>query len=249
MPSAKGASTVRVDRKELLTALQRVGRIVPKHSVKPILQGVRLEADDGELHLNATDLDVSLVTSVPAEGSLTPCLVSATELTRRLKAGQAGICSLQFDDKNQALTLNGGRVDHTIHTMDLAEFPPVSDQAEGQSITVEGLAFRNALATALVGVARETSRYAINGLLLESDDDGLRLVATDGRRLVTVELEPMDREFRGQVILTARQANLVSKFIDRKSHDYVRVFVKEQPDKDGDLCYDIQKVQLLPDSG
>ena len=236
MPTTESTSTpaICLNRKQLLAALQRVSQVVPNHSVKPILQGVRLEAADGRLRLRATDLETALVTSIAAEGSLAPCLVSGPELTRRLKAGRAGICTLQLDNKSQTLTVNGGRVEHTICTMDLAEFPPVPDRAEGQSVTVEGLAFRNALATALVGVAREASRYAINGLLLESDDDGLRLVATDGRRLVTVELEHADREFNGQVILTARQALLVSKFIDRKSHDCVRVSVKEHPEKDGE---------------
>ena len=65
----KKASTVHLRRDELLTALQRVSRIVPKHFIKPILQGVRLEATEGELRLGATDLEVSLTTVIGAEAA------------------------------------------------------------------------------------------------------------------------------------------------------------------------------------
>ncbi|MHC4093316.1 MAG: hypothetical protein ACYSVY_24105, partial [Planctomycetota bacterium] len=74
---------VRVDRRRLLTALQRVGRVVPNNTCKPILQGVRLQASDGSLRLSATDLDVSISIVVEAEGTLPSCLVSCHELTRR----------------------------------------------------------------------------------------------------------------------------------------------------------------------
>ena len=78
--------------------------------------------------------------------------------------------------------------------------------------------------------AREPTRHAINGVLLESDDDGVRLAATDGHRLGVVELEHADQEFKGQAILPAQLVSLVAKFIEPKSRDYVRVFVKEYPD-------------------
>ena len=193
-----------------------------------------MEVLDGSLHLGATDLDVSISVVVEAEGLLPPCVVSCPELIRRIKASNGETCSLRLEAAKGKLVVNGGRVDHTLQTMDLGDFPAAPTTSEGEVITIDGLKFKDALATALVGAAAEPTRYAINGVLLESDDDGLRLVATDGRRLVTVELEPADREFRGQVLLSARQAALVSRFVDRKCQDSVRVFVNERPDKDGE---------------
>jgi DNA polymerase III sliding clamp (beta) subunit (PCNA family) len=75
MPKAKTtcSSTLHVDRKKLLTALTRVGWVTPNHTYKPVLQGVRLEASDGQLRLSATDTEVSLSTTLEAEGDLLPC--------------------------------------------------------------------------------------------------------------------------------------------------------------------------------
>ncbi len=235
MPATKptAAPTVIVDRKKLLTALQRVGRIIPNQRYKPILQGVRLEASDGVLHLSATDLDVSLTTFVEAEGGLPPCLVSCPELTQRVKAAKDDWCSIRLDRKGKTLTINGGTVDHTIYTLDLAEFPAIANRSEGTHLSVGGQGFRSALGTALVGMAHEPTHYAIDGVLLDSDPDGVRLVSTDGRRMVIVDLAPLEREFTGQVILPARFASLITKLIDPKDDGHVRLAVLTRSDDKG----------------
>jgi DNA polymerase III sliding clamp (beta) subunit (PCNA family) len=81
---AKPATPLHVDRQALLLALERVARVINARSCKPILQGVRLEACDGQLQLAATDLDVSIITNVAAIGELPRCVVSCTELTKRV---------------------------------------------------------------------------------------------------------------------------------------------------------------------
>ena len=77
MPTAKSAATrtnmSTLDRKLFLAALNKVNRVVPARTVKPILQGVHLMATDGELQLRATDLDVSVLVRVSADGNLSAC--------------------------------------------------------------------------------------------------------------------------------------------------------------------------------
>jgi DNA polymerase-3 subunit beta len=234
MPKAKptSSSTLHVDRKRLLTALTRVGWVTPNHTYKPVLQGVRLEASDGKLRLSATDAEVSLSMTLDAEGDLPPCLVSCPELIRRLKAGKGDTCAIRLEPKGDAIVVNGGRVDHTIRTMELQDHPPVSTEPDGQAITLPAQALKDALSIALVAAATETSRYAIQGVRLESDKNGTRFVATDGRRLVMTELDPARRQFRGKVIVPSRVAWLAGKLIDAKATGDVRVFVKEDPGTD-----------------
>ena len=72
MPRTTTRLIIAVDRRRLLTTLQRIGWVVPNHTSKPILQGVHLEANHGPLRLSATNLDVSLSTTVAADGDLPP---------------------------------------------------------------------------------------------------------------------------------------------------------------------------------
>ncbi len=179
------AGPLLADRKALLCALQRVGRVVPKNGFRPILQTVRLEASDGALRLSSTDLDVSLTTLVEVEGEIPTCLVSCQELTRRTRAGKADVCSIGLNAKGGRLSLNGGTVEHSLPTMDLAEFPVVPDRSQGPHLTLDGQELRSALTTTLIGTAREPTRYAIDGVLLEADDNGARL-ARHRRRVARV---------------------------------------------------------------
>jgi DNA polymerase-3 subunit beta len=110
------------------------------------------------------------------------------------------------------LVVNGGRVEHTLPGMPEEDFPLIPDRHEGDEIAVDAEEFRTALAVTSHAVAREASRYAINGILLESDTDGVRLVATDGRRLVIAGLHRYEATFQGQIIIPARVAKLAEKF-------------------------------------
>jgi DNA polymerase-3 subunit beta len=228
---AEPTTALQVDRKALLLALSRVERIAVQRSPKPILRGVRLHAQNGQLFLAATDLDVSISTRIAASDDLPPCVVPCQELTRRIKAGKAPDCTLQLDSQDGVLIVNGGRVEHTLCTLPVDEFPPVPGDAPGETICVRTDELKAALGTVLAAVARDPSRYAIDGALLEADDAGVRFVATDGRRMVIVELEQFETGFRGSVILTRQLITLTRRLADAKHDDIIALHIASQSDK------------------
>jgi len=118
---------------------------------------------------------------MPIEGELPACIVPFAGLNRRLKASKHPTCSLSLSDDGERLILNGGRVEHALQTSPVEEFPPVSDAYVGDTVTADAAELVGALRIVSLAMARETSRYAIDGVLLESDDQGTRLVATDVR--------------------------------------------------------------------
>ena len=78
-------------------------------------------------------------------------------------------------------------------------------------------------------MAKETTRYAINGVLLEVKN-GARLVATDGRRLVVTDLdqaEIVDGEIAA--ILAPRLCKLVGKLVERGEQADLRVPARTYP--------------------
>ena len=209
------ASAVEVSRAALVALLDRAKHVVPTRFPKPILTCVHLEASQSWLHLRATDGDMALFTQMPIESELPACVVPFAELSRRLKASKYPTCALSLSASGEQLLLNGGRVGHTLQTLPVDDFPPVSDAYLGQTVTVDAAELVAGLHVTGLAVARETSRYAINGVLLESDDKGTRLVATDGRRLVVVGLHAVESEFTGRVILPERLARLVEKLTEK----------------------------------
>ncbi|MBU0717762.1 MAG: hypothetical protein KJ749_05885, partial [Planctomycetes bacterium] len=79
--------------------------------------------------------------------------------------------------------------------------PPVPNRWQDEQIVAIAAELHDALAVTSCAMARDATRYAITGVLLESDSTGVRLVATDGRRLVSADLQQVDTKFQGRVIV------------------------------------------------
>jgi len=58
---------VTVERAELLKSLSHVHRVVERRNTIPILANVLIKAGKGGLELKATDLDLEIVETLPAE--------------------------------------------------------------------------------------------------------------------------------------------------------------------------------------
>jgi len=213
-----------VDRKVLVKALEKLNRILAHRTSKPVLHHIRMDAAEGKLWLAGTDLDISLALHIPAEGQLPRCLAPCRELLQRVKSSSAPNCQLWRED--DALVVNGGAVHHRLATLPPEEYPLIPLRPEGNMLTLQAGAFRDDLKTALVGVARENTRYAINGILLEIKR-GNHLVATDGRRMVVLEQDPIDTQVKElAVILPARFCQQILRLAEKET-GALRLFVKD----------------------
>jgi DNA polymerase III sliding clamp (beta) subunit (PCNA family) len=90
----------------------------------------------------------------------------------------------------------------------------------------------HAVKVASHAVAKEPSRYAIDGILLESNEKGSRLVATDGRRLVMVELRNCG-ELDDQALMPHRFCRLIDKLTDRDT-DFLAIAVHRETNEKGE---------------
>ena len=226
-------SALEVSRAALVETLDRARHVVPARFPKPILTYMHLEASDNWLRVRATDGDLALFTQMPVEGELPACVVPFAELTRRLKASKHPVCALSLSASKEQLLLNGGRVEHALQTLPVDDFPPVSDAHVGQTVTIDAAELCAGLRVTGLAVAKDASRYAINGVLLESEANGTRLVATDGRRLVVVGLRAVESKFTGRVILPGRMVQLIEKLTDKHT-DYLVLSVARQKVENGE---------------
>ncbi|KKL59528.1 hypothetical protein LCGC14_2214420, partial [marine sediment metagenome] len=212
--SFMATSSVVVDRRDFYEVLGRVQAVVTSRRLWVSLSGVRLGTSGDRLLLAGTDGETTLTTWVEAKGYLPSCVVSCAELVRCIKTSKDDTCTLSMRTHPSRLVVLVRGVEHELSFMlkvDSFSFPK---RQGGGTITLDAEEFRTGLAVTSHAVAREPSRYAINGVLLESDADGVRLVATDGQRLVITELRPYETGFQGRVILPSRVARLIKRFVN-----------------------------------
>ena len=173
----------RFNRHEMAEVLAAICTVAAGRTPKEILRCVKIEAAPDELLLSATDLELGLrcaVRQVEVEETGQTVVVADT-LARIVRECTDEL--LEIETAESLLHVNGEGSHFQIVTQDAAEFPAVAVIKEDVDLTVECGTLRRLTEWTAFASARETTRYAINGVLWEVADGKLVLVATDGRRL------------------------------------------------------------------
>lgn len=188
------------DRAALLDALNMVASVVPTRTPMPALSCVKLTATKGdkggggELTLAGTDNETSLqlsVTHVDVQQAGSGAIPA--DKLRQIVQAEDGEPTLTLEIDGDQCHIRGANAHFRVFCFPAADFPPLPDFGAAISGSGPDAArtvfaqpagqLADIIARTVFATARETSRYAINGVLLKRDGKKLEMVATDGRRL------------------------------------------------------------------
>ncbi len=180
---------LRFNRQEMGDALGAVCSVAAARTPKEILRCVRLEAQSDVLLLSATDLELSLRVAVTQVEVDTPgtTLVVADTLSKIVH--ECGDELLSFEVIKNSLHIRGAGSHFQIVMQEAAEFPAVPEMEGDPDFAIEHERLRRLIELTSFAAARESTRYAINGVLWVLKGEKLTLAATDGRRLAVAHGE------------------------------------------------------------
>src|SRR5690348_12824037 len=186
---------VTVERAQLLKTLGHVHRVVERRNTIPILANVLVRAEKGALNLKATDLDLEIVESIPAEvspgGSTTVPAHMFYEIVRKLPEGSQVV--LEASGDRAVMAIRAGRSRFTLQTLPESDFPDLAAGDMTHKFTLAGADLKRLIDKTQFAISTEETRYYLNGIYLHVAGSGksqtLRAVATDGHRLAQVEFE------------------------------------------------------------
>lgn len=174
---------LRVNRQEMAEALKAASSIVTLRTTKDLLKCVRLEAGSDVLLVSTTDLEVGLRTAVTQVEVDEPGTTLAVAETLSQIVSECADELLTLETSGNMLHLRGSGSHFQVVTQDPEEFPPVPSLEGEPDFTIERETLARLIEWTVFAAARESTRYAINGVLWEIQEDKLLLAATDGRRL------------------------------------------------------------------
>ncbi|MEM9749820.1 MAG: DNA polymerase III subunit beta, partial [Pseudomonadota bacterium] len=224
---------VTIERSVFLKALSHAQSVVEKRNTIPILANVLLQAGDGRLSLTATDLDIEIVESAPAdvavEGAATAGAHTLYEIVRRLPDGAQVRLELNGDDPQ--LKLSAGRSDFKLSVLANEDFPVLPADDFAVTFAAPATALARLIDKSRFAISNEETRYYLNGVYLHAATDGetsaLRAVATDGHRLARVDAElPEGAKDMPSVIVPRKTVQELRRLLD-DADDIVNISVSE----------------------
>ena len=223
---------ITIERSELIKSLGHVQSVVERRNTIPILSNVKIEAAEGRLTLNATDMDLDMVDSVGANvetpGAITVSAHTLYDIVRKLPEGSQVELNASGDGQMQ---LSAGRSRFTLSCLPTDEFPVLSGGELPHNFNVTAAELRSLIDRTKFAISTEETRYYLNGIYLHKADRGgvdvLRAVATDGHRLASVEAPlPAGSENMPGVIVPRKAVTELRKLID-ESGDEVAISMSE----------------------
>jgi DNA polymerase-3 subunit beta len=182
-------SFIQASRDAILKPLMTVAGIVEKRHTLPILANVMMRKDAERVTFLASDIEIQISTTAELSRSAetVATTVSARKLIDILKALPDNIdVTIRVDDKRA--TLSAGRSRFTLQTMPVEDFPTVkTDHDWPAGFRLPQKQLRHLFQMVHFSMAVQDVRYYLNGLLLVTSRDRLRVVATDGHRLAYCE--------------------------------------------------------------
>jgi DNA polymerase III subunit beta len=177
-------------REELTQKLGVVARAVSSRASVQILSGVLLRAEAGRLHLAATDMELSLRSSLDAqvegEGSIVVPGRLLVELVRLLPESEV---TLEHRTEESVLHVTSGPSSSTLHTYAAEDFPRLPDLDTVGTFTVDRESLLDTVSRVSRSASRDESRPVLTGILVRFETGKLVMAATDSYRLSVKETE------------------------------------------------------------
>jgi DNA polymerase-3 subunit beta len=169
--------------KDIASAVGAASKIVNAHTTVPILSNVLLTADEGEIKVRATDLELTLEHAFPAQISEN----GAVTVPAKLFSGYLGNLPaglLELTGSPTRASVKADRSNYDFHALPPDEYPPLPAAQKGASFAINAKQFREGVGATIFAASGEEARGAVlMGTLLEIEGDSITMVATDGYRL------------------------------------------------------------------
>jgi len=206
-----------ISREDILKPLQFVIGVVEKRQTLPVLSNVMLTADQNNLSITATDLEVEIVASTKLDiseaGQITLPARKCLDICRALPDGAQ--LELTYNAEKERATIRSGKSRFSLATLPVGDFPNIEDVSGAFSFNVPQKVLKSLIDKTQFSMAQQDVRYYLNGLLFEVGNNILKSVATDGHRLAYCESDAdVSPSEKRQIILPRKGVVELAKLLE-----------------------------------
>ena len=201
----------RVERDVLAESVAWAARSLPSRPSVPILAGLLVEAEEGQITLSGFDYETSVRVTVPAQVADTgKCLISGRLVADISKSLPNQPVDFAVDGSKAQVTCGTSRF--TLQTLPTEEYPALPD-LPAASGTVRSDVFAQAVSQVVTAAGREDTLPVLTGVRVEIEGSTISLLATDRYRLAIRELQwnPQSPDASAAALIPARVLSETAK--------------------------------------
>ncbi|MGB2804833.1 MAG: DNA polymerase III subunit beta [Candidatus Zixiibacteriota bacterium] len=200
-------------KNQIFSCVQNVMNAVPTRTTLPVLSNMLLEGSNSKLKLAATDLDVSVITTIPIgstkKGAITIPARAFYDILRELPE-----CDVEIYMSENRLELKAERGSYKLSGIPAEEYPKLPTVNLAKEIKIPGADLVGMIKKTIFAVSTDETRPALNGVLWQTSGNNMLMVATDGHRLAKMSLK--NTKLKGlheDVIIPPKALNLLMKLL------------------------------------
>jgi DNA polymerase-3 subunit beta len=213
-----------VTRGIILDNVQNLLSVVPTRTTLPVLSNILLETDTNKLKIAATDLDVSMIATLPVrvigKGAITIPAKTFVEIIRESPETEIEVSST---DTRVEIKIEKGN--YKLSGLPKDEFPKLPEVKKALQIKIPGNDLARMIRKTIFAVSTDETRPALNGVLWQTKGEWMQMVATDGHRLAKISLK--NKKLKGlneDVIIPPKALNLLMKLVGEKEVEVGVIF-------------------------
>jgi DNA polymerase-3 subunit beta len=173
---------------ELAAKLAVVARAVSTRTTVLVLGGIQLRAEGGQLHLSATDMEVSLRATVEAqvagEGTVVVPGKLLLDIARSLPDSEV---TIEHKPEEAVVVVTAGTANYRLHTYSAEDFPRLPQIEDAGLHGIDREALVETVARVGRSASRDESRPVLTGILVRFEPGKIVMAATDSYRLAVKE--------------------------------------------------------------
>jgi DNA polymerase III subunit beta len=206
--------------------LALVSRGVSARSTIQLLGGILLQAGGEAIKLSATDMEISIQTSAPAEIEEEGRVVIPARIFNDIvRSLPAGTFSLEHDSSGGTVRLAAGENEYRIRAYAAEDFPQLPGFEAAGSFRMSGEVLVDTVEKVSRSYSRDETRPVLTGILISFEDSRVRMVTTDSYRLSIKETELATTAVEGsrEAIIPARAMQEVARIFSGSEEEEIEV--------------------------
>lgn len=202
------------DRNDLNYAVTLTARAASSKDILETLGGILLEAEQDSLTMTASNLDFTIKCTISCQvlemGSVILPAAVFQDIVRKSSVEELAI---KVDYNNYRTTIKSDKFEMELVGLPGVEFPEVTGGDYQAGLNFNSLQLLHMFENTIYAAARDDMRPIFTGVLLELQEDQIRLSATDGFRITSVKRECFYKGDNRRLVLPGKNGQEIIRLL------------------------------------